>query len=195
MERPSLEVADLVRAAGERFVETSRGWLSGQHLKVLSAIERCRTAALGGHRDECSDCGHRPPISYNSCSRGCVRLRCSRQPPDATTFSSSIHPAASARTALVRLVEVLRRVPLAPIAEPTGNSLASPYDHASKRACPAALAPSNGCRPPVRALCPPDSKRIDSQLPRTASFKSLYCKRLTLWPDEALPAGSPAIQH
>ena len=46
MERPVLEVADLVRAAGERFIETSRGWLSGQHLKVLSAIERCRTAAL-----------------------------------------------------------------------------------------------------------------------------------------------------
>ena len=46
MERPAVEVADLVRAAGERFVEKSRGWLSGQHLKVLSAIERCRTASL-----------------------------------------------------------------------------------------------------------------------------------------------------
>ena len=76
MERPVLEVADLVRAAGERFVETSRGWLSGQHLKVLSAIERCRTAALGGHRDECSDCGHRPPISYNSCrNRHCPKCQ------------------------------------------------------------------------------------------------------------------------
>ena len=53
MPRPPLEVADLVRTAGERFLERSRGWLSGQHLKVLSAIARCRTAALGGHLDEC----------------------------------------------------------------------------------------------------------------------------------------------
>ena len=76
MERPSLELADLVRAAGERFVEESRGWLSGQHLKVLSAIERCRTAALGGHLDECSDCGHRSPISYNSCrDRHCPKCQ------------------------------------------------------------------------------------------------------------------------
>ena len=76
MERPALELADLVRAAGERFVETSRGWLSGRHLKVLSAIERCRTAALGGHLDECSDCGHRPPISYNSCrNRHCPKCQ------------------------------------------------------------------------------------------------------------------------
>src|ERR1700722_12172658 len=38
-------------------------WL---HLKVLVAIERCRTAAMGGHLDQCSGCGHRA-ISYNSC--------------------------------------------------------------------------------------------------------------------------------
>ena len=76
MPRPPLEVADLVRAAGERFVEKSRAWLSGQHLKVLSAIERCRTAALGGHLDECTDCGHRPPISYNSCrDRHCPKCQ------------------------------------------------------------------------------------------------------------------------
>ena len=76
MPRPPLEVADLVRAAGERFIEKSRAWLSGQHLKVLSAIERCRTAALGGHFDECTDCGHRPPISYNSCrNRHCPKCQ------------------------------------------------------------------------------------------------------------------------
>ncbi len=63
-------------AAGEHFVEKSRGWLSGQHLKVLSAIERCRTAALGGHLDECSDCGRRLPISYNSCrNRHCPKCQ------------------------------------------------------------------------------------------------------------------------
>src|SRR5580692_8190037 len=67
MNRPPLEVADLVRAAGRTFIERSRKWITWQHLKVLRAIARCRTAALGGHLDECTDCAYRPPISYNSC--------------------------------------------------------------------------------------------------------------------------------
>ena len=76
MPRPPVEVADLVRTAGERFIETSRGWLSGQHLKVLSAITRCHTAELGGHFDECSDCGHQTAISYNSCrNRHCPKCQ------------------------------------------------------------------------------------------------------------------------
>ena len=66
MNRPPLEVADIVRCAGQSFVERSRKWINGQHEKVLLAITRCRTAALGGHRDQCSDCGH-TAISYNSC--------------------------------------------------------------------------------------------------------------------------------
>ena len=49
MNRPPLEVADLVRAAGEKFIEHSRQWLTWAHVKVLRAIARCRTAALGGH--------------------------------------------------------------------------------------------------------------------------------------------------
>ena len=76
MPRPPLEVADLVRAAGERFVETSRGWLNRQHLKVLTAISRCRTAELGAHLDECSDCGYQTGISYNSCrNRHCPKCQ------------------------------------------------------------------------------------------------------------------------
>ena len=67
MNRPPLEVADLVRAAGRAFIERSRKWITWQHLKVLRAIARCRTAALGGHLDQCTDCAYRPPISYNSC--------------------------------------------------------------------------------------------------------------------------------
>lgn len=75
MNRPLLEVADLIRAAGQRFVERSRHWLTGQHRKVLAAIERCRTATLGGHLDECSRCGHRA-ISYNSCrNRHCPKCQ------------------------------------------------------------------------------------------------------------------------
>ena len=76
MERPAVEVADVVRAAGECFVERSRNWLSGQHLKVLSAITGCRSAALGGHFDQCDDCGYQAPISYNSCrNRHCPKCQ------------------------------------------------------------------------------------------------------------------------
>jgi hypothetical protein len=75
MERPSLEVADIIRAAGQKFVERSRQWITGRHLKVLRAIEQCRTAALGGHVDECSRCGHRA-ISYCSCrDRHCPKCQ------------------------------------------------------------------------------------------------------------------------
>src|SRR3981189_1641532 len=68
MDRPPLEVADLIRTAGEAFIERNRHWMRWKHLKVLRAIARCRTAALGGHLDECTRCGHRT-ISYNSCPK------------------------------------------------------------------------------------------------------------------------------
>jgi hypothetical protein len=75
MSRPPLEVADLVRAAGEAFIERSRPWIRWKHVKVLLAIARCRTAALGGHIDECTRCGHRA-ISYNSCrNRHCPKCQ------------------------------------------------------------------------------------------------------------------------
>src|SRR5260370_40646490 len=66
MSRPPLEVADLIRNAGAAFIERNRHRLSWKHVKVLRAIARCRTAALGAHLDECTRCGHRA-ISYNSC--------------------------------------------------------------------------------------------------------------------------------
>ena len=75
MSRPPLEVADLVRAAGQAFIERNRQWISWKHVKVLLAIERCRTAVLGGHLDECTRCGHRA-ISYNSCrNRHCPKCQ------------------------------------------------------------------------------------------------------------------------
>ena len=75
MSRPPLEVADIVRAAGDAFFDGSRQWLTWLHLRVLTAILRCRTAALGGHVDECSACGHRA-ISYNSCrNRHCPKCQ------------------------------------------------------------------------------------------------------------------------
>lgn len=75
MSRPLLELADVIRNAGQSFLDRSRSWLTWQHLKVLQAIERCRTAALGGHRDQCSSCGH-STISYNSCrNRHCPKCQ------------------------------------------------------------------------------------------------------------------------
>ena len=75
MSRPPLEVADLVRAAGDAFIERSCKWITWKHVKVLLAMARCRTAALGGHLDECMRCGHRA-ISYNSCrNRHCPKCQ------------------------------------------------------------------------------------------------------------------------
>ncbi len=75
MRRPTLEVADIIRAQGKRFIENNRSWLRWPHLKVMRAIERCRTAALGGHRDRCERCGH-TAISFNSCrNRHCPKCQ------------------------------------------------------------------------------------------------------------------------
>jgi hypothetical protein len=69
-------MADIVRCAGQTLVEHSRSWINWQHQKVLLAIARCRTAALGGHRDRCTGCGHTTTISYNSCrNRHCPRCQ------------------------------------------------------------------------------------------------------------------------
>ena len=75
MNRPPLEVADIVRAQGNRFIENHSRWIQWTHRKVLRAIASCRTAVLGGHRDQCSRCGYRA-ISYNSCrNRHCPKCQ------------------------------------------------------------------------------------------------------------------------
>ena len=58
MGRPTLEVADIFRAHGPAWRQQQAGHLSLGQLKVMSAIEQCRTAALGGHALRCDDCGH-----------------------------------------------------------------------------------------------------------------------------------------
>jgi Putative transposase/Transposase zinc-binding domain len=76
MSRPPVEVADLIRNAGAAFIERNRQWIRWKHVKVLLAIARCRTAALGGHVDQCTRCGHRATISYNSCrNRHCPKCQ------------------------------------------------------------------------------------------------------------------------
>jgi hypothetical protein len=72
--RPAVEVADVLHAQGNHFLER-HPWLSVQQRTVLRALQRCRTAALGGHLDQCGTCGHRA-ISYNSCrNRHCPKCQ------------------------------------------------------------------------------------------------------------------------
>jgi Putative transposase/Transposase zinc-binding domain len=71
----SLEVADIFRAAGPAYRSGHAGHLSLAQLKVMTAIENCRTAALGGHVEACEDCGHWR-IAYNSCrNRHCPKCQ------------------------------------------------------------------------------------------------------------------------
>ena len=75
MTRPAVEVADILWAQGDCFLEKNRSWLGYQQLKVLRAITACRTATLGGHLDACSRCDHQA-ISYNSCrNRHCPKCQ------------------------------------------------------------------------------------------------------------------------
>ena len=71
--RPRYELADIISAHGGRFV--SERPVLASHVKVLSAIERCRTSALGGHVERCTDCGEER-VSYNSCrNRHCPKCQ------------------------------------------------------------------------------------------------------------------------
>jgi len=73
--RERLEVADIFRARGPAWRKANAGHLSLGQLKVMSAIERCRTAALGGHVAACEDCGH-IHVAYNSCrNRHCPKCQ------------------------------------------------------------------------------------------------------------------------
>jgi hypothetical protein len=75
MNRPPLEVADIIRAAGDHFTDRNERHLAWPQLKVLRAIRNCRTQSLGGHLDRCSGCGHEA-ISYNSCrNRHCPKCQ------------------------------------------------------------------------------------------------------------------------
>ena len=77
MGRPALEVADILRDHGPAWREANRGHVSLDQLKVMSAIERCRTAALGGHVARCENdaCAH-TTIAYNSCrNRHCPKCQ------------------------------------------------------------------------------------------------------------------------
>jgi hypothetical protein len=75
MPRPKLEVADIFRAHGPAYRRDHAGHLNLPQLKVMSAIENCRTAALGGHVSACTKCDHQH-IAYNSCrNRHCPKCQ------------------------------------------------------------------------------------------------------------------------
>src|ERR671937_2426409 len=75
MSRPALEVADIFRDHGPAWCQAHAGHVSLDQLKVMSAIEHCRTAALGGHVARCADCAY-TTIAYNSCrNRHCPKCQ------------------------------------------------------------------------------------------------------------------------
>src|SRR2546421_10939649 len=75
MSRPALEVADIFRSRGPAWRRANAGHVSLGQLKVMSAIENCRTAGLGGHVARCADCAY-TTIAYNSCrNRHCPKCQ------------------------------------------------------------------------------------------------------------------------
>jgi hypothetical protein len=75
MSRPALEVADIFRDHGAAWRRANVGHVSLEQMKVMSAIERCRTAALGGHVARCEGCAH-TVVAYNSCrNRHCPKCQ------------------------------------------------------------------------------------------------------------------------
>lgn len=75
MPRSKLEVADIFRAHGPAYRRTNAGHLNLSQLRVMSAIEACRTEALGGHVAACTKCNHQH-IAYNSCkNRHCPKCQ------------------------------------------------------------------------------------------------------------------------
>jgi hypothetical protein len=80
--RPTLEVADIFRRYGDPYRAAAGPALSTAQRRVMTAIETCRTAALGGHVEQCDACGHQR-IAYND--SGATAKRFSRVP---SMFSS-----------------------------------------------------------------------------------------------------------
>jgi hypothetical protein len=87
-----LEVADIFRSHGPAWRQANAGHVSLGQLKVMSAIERCRTAALGGHVARCEKCAH-IVIAYNSCLMGKFRNgESASSPSDITVKTDAFAP-------------------------------------------------------------------------------------------------------
>jgi len=79
VERPKLEVADILRRYGESYRAEHEGSLTATQRRVMQAMTACRTAALGGHREQCDTCEHQR-IAYNSCRNRHLRTSGDREP-------------------------------------------------------------------------------------------------------------------
>ena len=89
MGRPVLEVADIFRDHGPAWRKANAGHVSLGQLKVMAAIESCRTAALGGHVARCEDCAHEV-IAYNRCrNRHCPKCQGAGSEAQSPALSSS----------------------------------------------------------------------------------------------------------
>src|SRR5215831_12532663 len=82
MNRPAVEVADILRAQGDRFLDRYPKSFGFQQLKAFRAIQFCRTAALGGHIDACPRCGYQAAISYYPEIRSLTRRHCREEADD-----------------------------------------------------------------------------------------------------------------
>src|SRR6476619_2199372 len=97
MARPALEVADIFRDHGPAWRKANAGHVSLDQLKVMSAIECCRTAALGSHVARCEDCSH-TLIAYNSCrNRHCPKCQFPHTAPTSGIDGSSLPYASQGR--------------------------------------------------------------------------------------------------
>src|ERR1700692_3138174 len=82
MDRPRLEVADVSRRYGEAYREQHGASMSTGQRRVMTAIEVCRTAALGGHMERCDECGHeRNAHGYTATQQANVRMLFHRAEP------------------------------------------------------------------------------------------------------------------
>src|SRR3974377_1924452 len=75
MSRPAVEVADIFRDFGPAWRAANAGHVSLAQLKVMNAIESCRTAALGGHGARCEDCAHAAPPAHRCRNRHCPKCQ------------------------------------------------------------------------------------------------------------------------
>src|SRR3979490_635055 len=148
MARPALEIADIFRDHGPAWRKANAGHVSLGQLKVMSAIESCRTAALGGHVMRCEDCSH-TQIAYNSCLMGKFR---NGELATGLGRQSSVFQMVRRRSAclLLSITTVVRRD------RPTGDR--APGRHKVFPACPRGSA--GGTRRPPKSACAvdPDEK-------------------------------------
>ena len=130
-----------------------------------------------------------------SAQRSCASTRRPLSPPDATPHPSSTTLAASARTALVRLVELSRPVQLIPAALSEAKTLRSSSPHRSPGSCPTPLSSSKGSQPLLTAFNQSDSKPIDPQPSSNGSLHIVVNASDSLCRLAAPLLGSPALQH